>query len=212
MIPFCRRVEEARRVVERMRELGLERGENGLEIYVMCEIPNNVMLIDEFCRHLRRLLDRLERSDAARRSASTAIRRLVAFDFDERDPGVKEMIRHAVTGAHRNGRHSASAARRRPTIRSSPSSWWGSASIRSASIPTALFRPSGASGERRELDARAVVGPPSNERSHAHDRRGNRRTRFFDGSGGSNGIGSVRSRQRKQPEELAQSVRSRSPQ
>ena len=48
-----------------MAEHGLERGENGLEIYVMCEIPNNVILIDAFAEHFRRLLDRLERPDPA---------------------------------------------------------------------------------------------------------------------------------------------------
>ncbi|MFU8788880.1 MAG: PEP/pyruvate-binding domain-containing protein, partial [Methylobacter sp.] len=51
MIPFCRRVEEARRVLEAMAQLGLKRGENGLEIYVMCEIPNNVIQIDAFSEH-----------------------------------------------------------------------------------------------------------------------------------------------------------------
>ena len=50
MIPFCRRVEEARKVVAAMADHGLRRGENGLEIYVMCEIPNNVISIDEFAR------------------------------------------------------------------------------------------------------------------------------------------------------------------
>ena len=50
MIPFCRRVEEAERVIAKMAEFGLKRGENDLEIYVMCEIPNNVILIDEFAR------------------------------------------------------------------------------------------------------------------------------------------------------------------
>ena len=67
MIPFCRRVDEAKRVLNYMAELGLKRGENGLEVYVMCEI--------------------------------------LADDFDERDDGVKEMIRLAINGAHRNHRH-----------------------------------------------------------------------------------------------------------
>jgi pyruvate, water dikinase len=54
MVPFCRRVDEARRVLEAMAGHGLRRGENGLEIYVMCEIPNNVIL----CRAVRRIFDR----------------------------------------------------------------------------------------------------------------------------------------------------------
>ena len=48
MIPFCRRVEEAKKVLDYMEQCGLKRGENGLEIYVMCEIPNNVISIDAF--------------------------------------------------------------------------------------------------------------------------------------------------------------------
>jgi pyruvate,water dikinase len=105
MIPFCRRVEEGARVIERMRELGLERGRNGLEIYVMCEIPNNVVLIDEFSRifdgfsigsnDLTQLTLGVDRDSA-----------IVAFDFDERDEGVKWMIRMAVEGCRRNHRHS----------------------------------------------------------------------------------------------------------
>ena len=104
MIPFCRRVAEAEQVVTRMAELGLARGENGLEIYVMCEIPNNVILADGFSRwfdgfsigsnDLTQLVLGVDRDSE-----------LVAFDYDERDPGVMEMIRMAIAGAHRNGRH-----------------------------------------------------------------------------------------------------------
>ena len=50
MVPFCRRVDEARRVLETMAGHGLKRGENGLEVYVMCEIPNNVIRIDAFAK------------------------------------------------------------------------------------------------------------------------------------------------------------------
>jgi pyruvate,water dikinase len=105
MIPFCRRVEEARRVLDYMAQFGLKRGEHGLEIYVMCEIPNNVIQIDAFAEHfdgfsigsndLTQLTLGVDRDSA-----------IVAEDFDERDPGVKEMIRLAVDGARRNGRHS----------------------------------------------------------------------------------------------------------
>jgi pyruvate,water dikinase len=51
MLPFVRRVAEAKTVLERMGELGLARGVAGLKVYAMCEIPNNVMLIDEFAEH-----------------------------------------------------------------------------------------------------------------------------------------------------------------
>jgi pyruvate,water dikinase len=104
MIPFCRRVEEAERVVARMRELGLGRGENGLEIYVMCEIPNNVLQIDAFARHF----DGFSIGSNDLTQLALGVDRdseIVAFDFDERDAGVRELIRLAVVGARRNGRH-----------------------------------------------------------------------------------------------------------
>jgi pyruvate,water dikinase len=105
MIPFCRRLDEADRVLEAMARHGLERGKNGLEVYVMCEIPNNVILIDEFARRfdgfsigsndLTQLTLGVDRDS-----------RMVAFDFDERDPGVLAFLKQAVEGAKRNGRHS----------------------------------------------------------------------------------------------------------
>jgi pyruvate, water dikinase len=105
MIPFCRRVEEGARVVKRMGELGLKRGENGVEIYVMCEIPNNVMLIDDFSK----LFDGFSIGSNDLTQLTLGVDRdsaIVAFDFDERDPGVMQMIRLAVEGCKRNGRHS----------------------------------------------------------------------------------------------------------
>jgi pyruvate,water dikinase len=104
MIPFCRRVEEAKRVITLMRELGLERGKDDLEIYVMCEIPNNVVLIDEFSKHF----DGFSIGSNDLTQLTLGVDRdseIVAFDFDERDAGVKKMISLAVEGAHRNGRH-----------------------------------------------------------------------------------------------------------
>jgi pyruvate,water dikinase len=105
MIPFCRRLEEADRVLAAMAEEGLKRGENGLEVYVMCEIPANVILIDAFAKRfdgfsigsndLTQLTLGVDRDSA-----------MVAFDFDERDPAVTAFLRQAVEGARRNGRHS----------------------------------------------------------------------------------------------------------
>jgi pyruvate,water dikinase len=105
MIPFCRRVEEGQRVIDVMAAHGLKRGDNGLEVYCMCEIPNNVVQVDAFSRifdgfsigsnDLTQLVLGVDRDSE-----------LVAFDFDERDPGVMEMLRQAVDGARRNGRHS----------------------------------------------------------------------------------------------------------
>ena len=83
----------------------MERGKNGLEIYVMCEIPNNVIQIDAFAKHfdgfsigsndLAQLVLGVDRDSS-----------IVAFDYDERDIGVKEMIRLSVVGCKRNKRHS----------------------------------------------------------------------------------------------------------
>ena len=105
MIPFCRRVAEGARVVARMAELGLERGRGGLQIYVMCEIPNNVLLIDEFSR----LFDGFSIGSNDLTQLTLGVDRdsaMVAFDFDERDPGVELMLKMAVEGCRRNGRHS----------------------------------------------------------------------------------------------------------
>jgi len=105
MIPFCRTVEEGRKVLDAMAEHGLSRGDDGLEIYVMCEIPNNVIQIDAFSE----LFDGFSIGSNDLTQLTLGVDRdseVVAFDFDERDPGVLEMIRLAVEGAKRNGRHS----------------------------------------------------------------------------------------------------------
>ena len=104
MVPFCRRVEEAERVLAAMAANGLTRGEDGLEVYVMCEIPNNVIQIDAFAR----LFDGFSIGSNDLTQLTLGVDRdseVVAFDFDERDPGMLEMLRLAVAGARRNGRH-----------------------------------------------------------------------------------------------------------
>lgn len=105
MVPFCRRVEEAVRVIATLADNGLVRGHDGLEIYVMCEIPNNVILIDSFAEHF----DGFSIGSNDLTQLTLGVDRdseVVAFDFDERDPGVLEMIRLAIEGCRRNGRHS----------------------------------------------------------------------------------------------------------
>jgi pyruvate,water dikinase len=105
MLPFVRRVEEADRVLERMAEYGLERGAGGLEIYAMCEIPNNVVLIDRFAERF----DGFSIGSNDLTQLTLGVDRdseIVAFDYDERDEGVKEMIRLAVDGCRRNAIHS----------------------------------------------------------------------------------------------------------
>ncbi|MGC8000395.1 putative PEP-binding protein, partial [Salmonella enterica] len=89
-----------RRVLDAMAANGLKRGEDGLEVYVMCEIPNNVIQIDAFAE----LFDGFSIGSNDLTQLTLGVDRdseTVAFDFDERDPGVMEMLRLAVTGAHR---------------------------------------------------------------------------------------------------------------
>ena len=105
MIPFCRTLQEGEKVLSAMAEHGLERGSDGLEIYVMCEIPNNVILIDKFSK----LFDGFSIGSNDLTQLALGVDRdseIVSFDFDERDEGIKTMIRMAVEGARRNGRHS----------------------------------------------------------------------------------------------------------
>ncbi len=104
MIPFCRRVAEAKTVVDTLAANGLVRGVNGLQLYMMCEIPNNVLMIDEFSSYfdgfsigtndLTQLVLGVDRDSHK-----------VAYDYDERDPGVKKMVQMAIEGAKRNGKH-----------------------------------------------------------------------------------------------------------
>lgn len=104
MVPFCRRVDEGQRVLEALAGHGLKRGDNDLEIYVMCEIPNNVIQIDAFAA----LFDGFSIGSNDLTQLTLGVDRdseVVAFDFDERDPGMLEMLRLAVAGAKRNHRH-----------------------------------------------------------------------------------------------------------
>ncbi len=103
MIPFCRTLGEADRVLETMAGAGLARGENGLEVYVMCEIPSNVILASEFATRfdgfsigsndLTQLILGVDRDSD-----------LLSTLFDERDPAVTTMIRDVITRAHAAGR------------------------------------------------------------------------------------------------------------
>ncbi|ARV57967.1 phosphoenolpyruvate synthase [Nostocales cyanobacterium HT-58-2] len=95
MVPFCRTPSEGRRVLAEMAKHGLVRGENGLQVYVMCELPSNVQLADEFCEvfdgfsigsnDLTQLTLGLDRDSE-----------LVAHLFDERNEAVKQMIAKAI--------------------------------------------------------------------------------------------------------------------
>ena len=99
MIPFCRTPAEADRVIAAMAENGLRRGEDGLQIYMMCEIPSNVILAGEFAKRfdgfsigsndLTQLVLGVDRDSD-----------LLAKLFDERDEAVKSMIAEAIAKAH----------------------------------------------------------------------------------------------------------------
>jgi pyruvate,water dikinase len=103
MIPFCRTLGEAARVQEEMASHGLRRGEGGLEVFVMCEIPANVLLIDEFAKYfdgfsigsndLTQLVLGVDRDSE-----------VLAEVFDERDPAVARALERAIEGAHAAGR------------------------------------------------------------------------------------------------------------
>ncbi len=98
MIPFCRTVEEGKKVIGIMEKYGLKQGENGLEIYVMCEIPSNVVLADEFSEvfdgfsigsnDLTQLTLGLDRDSE-----------LVSHIYDERNEAVKRLIRQVINTA-----------------------------------------------------------------------------------------------------------------
>ena len=103
MVPFCRTPEEGKKVIEVMKDCGLVQGENGLELYVMCEIPSNVISADAFAdifdgfsigsNDLTQLTYGLDRDSG-----------LIAGIADERDEAVKDMIRMVIKTAKRRGK------------------------------------------------------------------------------------------------------------
>ncbi len=103
MIPFCRTVDEGRRVIEAMAANGLKQGEDGLEVYAMCELPSNVILADEFLKvfdgysigsnDLTQLALGLDRDSGT-----------VAHLFDERNAAVRQMIAREIEAAHFAGK------------------------------------------------------------------------------------------------------------
>jgi pyruvate,water dikinase len=105
MIPFCRRIEEAEKVLEEMKMNGLVRGENGLQVYMMTEIPSNVLLIDEFSQYF----DGFSIGSNDLTQLTLGVDRdseILASSFDERDEAVKKIVSMAVQGAKRNNKHS----------------------------------------------------------------------------------------------------------
>jgi pyruvate,water dikinase len=103
MIPFCRTLDEGRKVQAEMEKHGLKRGQDGLEIYVMCEIPSNVILAEEFAdlfdgfsigsNDLTQLILGVDRDSE-----------IVAPIFDERNAAVKKMIAQVIATCRAKGR------------------------------------------------------------------------------------------------------------
>ncbi|WP_091934255.1 phosphoenolpyruvate synthase [Methanolobus profundi] len=105
MIPFCRRIDEAKKVLEEMKKNGLVRGENDLKVYMMTEIPSNVLLIDEFSKYF----DGFSIGSNDLTQLTLGVDRdseILASTFDERDEAVKKLVSMAVQGAKRNNKHS----------------------------------------------------------------------------------------------------------
>ncbi len=103
MIPFCRTLEEGRRVLQEMEKNGLRRGEQDLEVWVMCEIPSNVLCAEEFAG----LFDGFSIGSNDLTQLTLGIDRdseILAPLFDERDPAVKRLVAMVVEAAHRRGR------------------------------------------------------------------------------------------------------------
>lgn len=104
MVPFVRTVKEGRRVLDLLAENGLKRGDNGLRVIMMCEIPSNAILADQFLEHfdgfsigsndLTQLTLALDRDSG-----------LVAEAFDERDPAVKHMLHLAIQACRKAGKY-----------------------------------------------------------------------------------------------------------
>lgn len=103
MVPFCRTPEEGKKVIELMREFGLAKGEDGLEVYVMCEIPSNVICADQFAEifdgfsigsnDLTQLALGLDRDSS-----------LVSHIYDERHDAVKRLVSQVIDVAKKKGR------------------------------------------------------------------------------------------------------------
>ncbi|MCC6160923.1 MAG: phosphoenolpyruvate synthase [Nitrosomonas sp.] len=104
MVPFCRTLEEAQQITELLAANGLKRGNNGLRLIMMCEIPSNAVLAEEFLEYfdgfsigsndMTQLVLGLDRDSG-----------LVAHLFDERNPAVKRLLKMAIDACHKQGKY-----------------------------------------------------------------------------------------------------------
>ncbi|MFA5175280.1 MAG: phosphoenolpyruvate synthase [Patescibacteria group bacterium] len=103
MVPFCRTVEEGKKVLAVMKEFGLEKGKNGLQVYMMCEIPSNVILAKEFCE----IFDGFSIGSNDLTQMTLGVDRdssLVSHIYDENNTAVKRLIREIIQIARKNGK------------------------------------------------------------------------------------------------------------
>ncbi|MCK4525591.1 MAG: phosphoenolpyruvate synthase, partial [Candidatus Andersenbacteria bacterium] len=103
MVPFCRTVEEGKKVLEVMREAGLPRGKNGLRVYVMAEIPANILLVDEFAK----IFDGFSIGSNDLTQLTLGIDRdngNLSHIANEKNEAVKILIRQLIKGAHKRKR------------------------------------------------------------------------------------------------------------
>ncbi len=104
MVPFVRTVSEADRTLDILKKNGLERGKNGLRIIMMCEVPSNAILADEFLKRF----DGFSIGSNDMTQLTLALDRdsgLVAESFDERDPAVKQMLHMAIQACRKAGKY-----------------------------------------------------------------------------------------------------------
>lgn len=154
MIPFCRTAKEARKVVDEMAANGLKQGENGLEIYAMCEIPANVVRAHDFLEivdgysigsnDLTQLVLGIDRDSAT-----------ISGLFDEDDPAVKDMIAGAIAAAHVAGKPIGICGQA-PSDKPEFAAWLVSLGIDSISLnPDSVFR-----ARKYIAEAEASLAPP----------------------------------------------------
>lgn len=104
MIPFCRTVDEAKKVLSVMKEAGIERGKDGLEIMLMCEIPSNVILADQFLE----LVDGYSLGTNDLTQLTLGLDRdseLVSDVYDERNQAVKDLVAHVINKCNEKGKY-----------------------------------------------------------------------------------------------------------
>jgi pyruvate,water dikinase len=106
MVPFVRTVRQAERVAEMLAERGLKRGVDGLRLIMMCEVPSNAILADQFLQHFDGMSigsnDLTQLTLGLDRDSGIA---QLAHDFDERDPAVKALISRAIMACRATGKY-----------------------------------------------------------------------------------------------------------